>query len=166
MYLLAFFSIIHYSIKMTPGQTFRRAPNANGFSCTKTRYFKTLAIPVTSIGQTVFTLPNDDTLKNSKILAIEALTLDDVLIGPQGQPIVNQNVMLKSYLTVKAANTNEEVITKIALPRLRAYNNSGSPFHVCIEQINPADCYIEVGNTANLVVGEVFLITFHFERKN
>lgn len=130
----------------------------------KKKYFKMLAIPVTSTSQTLFNFPTDDVLKNAKIMAVEAFSQTDFNPGPGGQSVSNPTVFAKAFLNLKQKDNDEDIITRVPLFRLRAENNSGEPFKTCELEINPSSCSVEVSSAASLVVGEFFYIGFHYQR--
>lgn len=147
------------------GQNPRQLEGADFRGCRKTKYAKMVTVPVSNVNTTQFNLPTDDTLRSGRITGIEVVSLDDVTVGPQNLTPVNATVFSKSYLTVKSSAGNEEILSKIPLERLRAFNNTGLPYPICIEQLNPSDCFIDTSNVTALVANEVFMLIFHFERR-
>ena len=152
--------------------TLNMVPTANaqqrkhsGLPCQGPLNYKMIKIPVTNVNGSQFRFPQDDELQRSKIIAIEAFSTDDFDTAPDGTTPTNATVFGKAFLVLIDANGNKRRVDEMPLERLRAANNAGDTYKVCIDALNTGASFVQVPSIAGLVANETFCIGIHYAEK-
>jgi len=117
-------------------------------------------IPSTS--QIVFNFPqNLENIERGRVFAIDAFSVLDIPLTPNGSTVVNATVFNKAFLIL--AVEQEERITRFPMFMLRP--NSGIRDQQIFDnfKINFTKSKVVIPNTTGLVAGESFLFQFKFK---
>ena len=117
---------------------------------------------VPSATQLTFNFPqNLENIERGKVFAIDAFSVNDIPLSPNGAAVLNQTVFNKAYLTLSV--DNEEKVVRIPLSLLRP-NFSFRDYQIFSDfKINFTKSKVVIPNSTGLVAGEAFMFLFKFK---
>jgi hypothetical protein len=117
------------------------------------------------IGNTAGTyfLPDNSIVRNKRIIGLFVMSNeDDTANSPTGRPLVADEAVRSSYITLK--KDNDEIIHEHALSDFlqNPANDRLRLLNLC--NMNPQKCKIQVSNTSLVSAGESIVLQFVYER--
>lgn len=104
-----------------------------------------------------YLLPDDEILRNRRIVGLFVPTQSGSDKAPSGAAVVSAAAIKSSYLTLKVVN--DSVMSEMPLSSIYQEQGVRNVAHVDLCSMNPSKSYIQVGDTSLVSAGQKFLLT-------